>query len=320
MWKSRAIGRAALIAGAIAAGCADAGPFESTRSAVGESCDGPEVHALVAGQTREAGSVTVVAEDGQLVITIATSGDWMIGAYHVYAGTGPVPANRAGNYAPGRFPYKADLSEPVAEVTLRLPLAGLVGESAPDAVCGATLQIAVHTDLRRIQKGIVIETQTGWAFGSEPFSRHWGWSFSYAICCPPPDLGCVRIKGSWRETPQLWPIDEMTLGGVLYTKDALVQILYTVPGAGDDASLRVAHQLIAAELNEADGAYVDPVTENDMMAADDWLSANMDADGLLPFGTDAHDPDFTAGMALADSLFAFNSGERDTPSCDPQWR
>jgi hypothetical protein len=78
------------------------------------------------------------------------------------------------------------------------------------------------------------------------------------------DPGCTQGQGYWKEhTPLVedqtsplyleWPVTTLTLGTVSYNVTELVAILDTPP-AGGNGLISLAHQLIAAKLNIANGA------------------------------------------------------------------
>lgn len=270
----------------------------------------PDVTTIFAGQHTDAGSVSIASDGTDLLVTIAGDHGWLVSELHVYAGTAPVPVNRAGAAAPGQFPYTMELGEPTASITVHIPLEELGAE------CGDTLDVAVHTVMVLVDEGEVVDTQTGWGFGPNEFRRAWGWWYTHAICCEPPEPTCVRSKGPWREIAGLWPIHELEIAGVTYDAYALVDLLYTGP---EDESIDLAHQYIAARLNEAAGAFVDAQTADDLVAAAALLAANADADGLLPFGIFGGDAAFWDFSDLRDALWAYNMGLRDTPLCDPEW-
>ena len=75
---------------------------------------------------------------------------------------------------------------------------------------------------------------------------------------------CVFTQGYWRNHTALWPVDSLDLGQATnprhaYGKSELIALLDT-PVRGD-ASLILAHQLIAAKLNVANGANPAPVAD-----------------------------------------------------------
>jgi hypothetical protein len=75
---------------------------------------------------------------------------------------------------------------------------------------------------------------------------------------------CPLSQGYWKNHPDAWPVDTLTIGGILYTKVELLAILKTPPKKGN-SNLILAHQLIAALLNLAHGS--DPTPEGDVGTA-----------------------------------------------------
>jgi hypothetical protein len=70
--------------------------------------------------------------------------------------------------------------------------------------------------------------------------------------CPP------LAQGFWKNQPNAWKVSSLTLGTTSYTEARLLTILHT-PAEGD-ASLILAHQLIAALLSIANGTDPTPVS------------------------------------------------------------
>jgi hypothetical protein len=80
--------------------------------------------------------------------------------------------------------------------------------------------------------------------------------------CQPPTQGCTYTQGYWKthgpvgcnpsSGSNTWPVTSLTLGSVSYSDAQLCSILNT-PAAGNGI-LTLAHQLIAAKLNIANGA------------------------------------------------------------------
>ncbi|GEM_PF-1797470 len=88
------------------------------------------------------------------------------------------------------------------------------------------------------------------------------------VNCPTPPQGanCVRSQGYWKNHPNNWPVQSLTLGTVTYTKAQLLSILRrSVSGNG---LISLAHQLIAAKLNAAAGAPVPPSVGSAIAASD----------------------------------------------------
>lgn len=87
---------------------------------------------------------------------------------------------------------------------------------------------------------------------------------------------CPRTVGFWRNHPRDWPLEQLTLGGERYSKQEAA-VLLDVPTEGD-ASVILAHQLIAAKLNVAAGELPAPL---DVIALGDALLGGFS--GKLPY-------------------------------------
>ena len=116
---------------------------------------------------------------------------------------------------------------------------------------------------------------------------------------------CTYTLGYWKNHPDAWPVQEITIGNETYTKEEAIAILET-PTDGD-ATYILAHQLIPAKLNVLNGA--DPsAVETTIADADEWLIEH-------PLGGDPADPDRAQGIALAETLDAYNNGEIGPGHC-----
>jgi hypothetical protein len=81
---------------------------------------------------------------------------------------------------------------------------------------------------------------------------------------------CTFTVGYWKTHPGAWPVLGLTLGSVFYTQAELLQILnapVATPGPGANGLVSLAHQLIAAKLNIAQGA--DPTAASAAITAAD---------------------------------------------------
>jgi hypothetical protein len=121
---------------------------------------------------------------------------------------------------------------------------------------------------------------------------------------------CPRSQGFWKNHPEAWPVTSLTLGSQTYTQAELLALFDTPPRG--DASLILAHQLIAAKLNIANGS--DPTPVNDTIIDADHLLSGFT--GKLPYGVR---PSSSIGQAMvhdANVLDSYNNGEL-TPNCTP---
>jgi hypothetical protein len=133
---------------------------------------------------------------------------------------------------------------------------------------------------------------------------------------------CPLTQGFWKNHPNAWDgVTSLKIGGQTYSKTDLLTILATPPRGGD-ASLILAHQLIAAELNVDTGSVdfnPDPMIASTIAVADAFLSAAcaISASSLPTCPVAASS---TLGQQMtnaAATLDAFNSGTL-TPICTPR--
>ena len=93
--------------------------------------------------------------------------------------------------------------------------------------------------------------------------------------------GCTRTLGYWKNHPDDWPVSDLLVGGVNYTKTQLINILRTAPRG--DATYILIHQLIAAKLNILSGASSSAIATT-ITSADNFLIAH-------PLGSRPANPD-----------------------------
>ncbi len=123
------------------------------------------------------------------------------------------------------------------------------------------------------------------------------------------EVVCPKSQGYWKNHPSEWPASAlpMMLGtSNTYTKQQLRKILNTAVGTGTkaDASLILAHQLIAAKLNIAAGAIAPASVSSAIAAADAAIGGS-----LIPMKIR---PNTTLGKtmtSLAKTLESFNTGQ-----------
>lgn len=119
--------------------------------------------------------------------------------------------------------------------------------------------------------------------------------------------GCTYTQGFWKNHPDAWPVNNLTLGTVNYTQAELLQI-FRQPVRGNGL-VALAHQLIAAKLNVANGA--DPTDAQDAIDDADALIGGLVVppigDGYLR-PRDASD--------LVETLDDYNNGRIGPGHCD----
>lgn len=122
---------------------------------------------------------------------------------------------------------------------------------------------------------------------------------------PPPG---VHKSKWWKDHPGEWPVDEITVGGVTYTKADAIQIMKKRPDK-KDMTYKMFVELVAAKLNVLIGNDDAPVAAT-IAAGDAWLTAN-------PLGSKVGDKDprwKNEGKALCDLLKKYNEGKLGVPS------
>jgi len=142
------------------------------------------------------------------------------------------------------------------------------------------------------------------------------------VCEPDGGCDCTYTQGYWKNHPEAWPVDSLTIGGTTYDKDQLLAILNTPPKS--DARIILLHQLIAAMLNVANEA--DPTEAEDAIAeANDWLASHPEATPTAAPAkgkktkaakTQISDEDRQVAITLADVLDAYNNGDIGPGHCD----
>jgi hypothetical protein len=125
--------------------------------------------------------------------------------------------------------------------------------------------------------------------------------------------GCTFTQGYWKNHPSAWPVTSLTIGGVVYSEQQLLTLFGTAPKG--DASLILAHQLIAALLNVASGAVASPAVQQAINDAQAWMAANKGSNAALPYGVAAGSAAGNEATALTSTLDSFNSGMAGTPHC-----
>jgi RHS repeat-associated protein len=132
----------------------------------------------------------------------------------------------------------------------------------------------------------------------------------------PATAQCPLAPGYWKNHPEAWPRQVLTLGASTspahtYTQGELLALLHA-PVRGD-ASLSLAHQLIAAKLNVASGAGAAPVAL--AVGYADWLLGRFP--GKLPYRVTPHSKTGLAMLVTAEVLELYNTG-RLPHSCGGQ--
>lgn len=111
---------------------------------------------------------------------------------------------------------------------------------------------------------------------------------------------CTYTQGYWENHPEAWPVDSLMLGNVLYNQTQLLAIFDE--SVGGNGLISLAHQLIAAKLNLANGAWPPAGVQTALVNAD-ILIGNLI---VPPLGAGFLLPSATSG--LTDDLDHYNQG------------
>jgi hypothetical protein len=296
---------AACAAGPSEKGGAEEGPYASATLALEASS--PVVYPLAMGATNlQVGTVTVWNDETNLYVKFDTFAGYELADAHLCASTAPFAWT-----SPGQCPYNAgSLPAGTTSWLFTVPL-----ESLGIVECGTVIYLQSHASINAAGT----TTGVGSAYGGTFKGHH---AFDIACDVPPEgDPGCTLTQGYWKTHPSAWPVNGLTIGDTWYTKSKLIQLLKTPPKGGD-ASLILAHQLIAALLNAQSGAFVPSEVQEAIDGAQAWMSANEDADGLLPYGTRPtadgvpNSAAWDAAINYAAVLDLYNNGNAGTSHCE----
>lgn len=122
---------------------------------------------------------------------------------------------------------------------------------------------------------------------------------SIVVSSAPLAANCTYTIGYWKTHFAAWPVASLTLGSVAYTSAELLAILNQP--AGGNKLLILAHQLIAAKLNLANGA--DPSAAAATIAAADALIGSLVPP---PIGADTLPP--SPAVTYGNLLDDYNNG------------
>jgi uncharacterized repeat protein (TIGR01451 family) len=119
---------------------------------------------------------------------------------------------------------------------------------------------------------------------------------------------CTFSEGYWKNHHP-WPVAGLALGTTSYTEAQLTSVLSTP--VGSNGLVALAHQLIAAKLNFANGAS-SPALSAAIASADAMIGSRV----VPPIGSGSLPTSTTS--ALVSQLDAFNSGHADVSCVGPQ--
>lgn len=140
-------------------------------------CGTPQAVTLFAGQTIEAGTVTVSNDENNLYVAFTTANEWLLSQTHLHVADSlaGIPQTKSGNPKVGNFAYQSTHDPYVTTYTYTIP------KSALSLDANNTVVIAAHAVVVRIDgSGNVIANETGWGNGESFVSKgSWAMYFQY---------------------------------------------------------------------------------------------------------------------------------------------
>ncbi len=124
---------------------------------------------------------------------------------------------------------------------------------------------------------------------------------------PRADVG-TGTPGYWMNHPEAWPVDTITIGGVVYTKDMAIAIMKDP--VKRDKTFTLFPALVAAKLNVMMGTNASCISGT-IAAADTWMAANP-----VGSGVSGSSNAWKTGEPLYLTLDLYNNGRLCAPSRD----
>jgi len=148
---------------------------DDNNNGVGDVCDfcTPDVMDLIAGQTIDAGDVTIINDGTTLFVTIETQDGWSLTESHLDFGDliDGFPTNKKGNPKVGHFDFQESHALGTTEFTYEFLLADL----GIDPLAEETVPIAIHTVVVKVEAGEIVAEETAWKQG-ERFVEKGNWA------------------------------------------------------------------------------------------------------------------------------------------------
>lgn len=171
-------------------------------------CGTSTVTTLYAGQTIDAGTVTVSNDGTNLYVQYSTKNGWLMTETHLAIATSlaGIPQTKNGNPKVGNFAYQRSYNPAVGTDTYVFSLDQLAVSLHLDRfTCGSSqLYIAAHAVVVQLGSGGEASSrETGWGSGPGFPGANWSTYFTHTIqCCPPPNViqpGDFRTQtqGGW---------------------------------------------------------------------------------------------------------------------------
>lgn len=134
-------------------------------------------------------------------------------------------------------------------------------------------------------------------------------SWTVYVDCEPHEQPGTGTPGFWKNHPEAWPVDEITIGCETYSKDDAIAFMdQSVAG---DKTITMFKALVAAKLNVLIGNDGSCIADT-IASADAWMCTN----GPVGSGVGASSYAWASGESLYWTLDAYNNGELCAPARD----
>lgn len=141
--------------------------------------------ALLAGQSINAGTVTVTVDGAALKVRYQTSAGWELSETDMWVGTSlsDLPETKQGNPSPGQFPYKASSLSGATAYEFSVPLQSpAINFDCPTS--NAVYYLAAHASLKKRNVDGSYQQETGWSDGSRITTRgNWATFSTFTLTC-----------------------------------------------------------------------------------------------------------------------------------------
>jgi len=149
---------------------------------IGDVCDfcTPDVMDLIAGQTIDAGDVTIINDGTTLFVTIETQDGWSLTESHLDFGDliDGFPTNKKGNPKVGHFDFQESHALGTTEFTYEFLLADL----GIDPLAEETIPIAVHAVVVQVEADEIVAEESAWKQGERFVDKgNWAMFSEYTI-------------------------------------------------------------------------------------------------------------------------------------------
>lgn len=178
---------------------------------------GVHVVDLIAGQSIDAGDVSVEVVSDTLVVSFETMDGWELTEAHLWVGSdlANMPQTKKGNPRIGNFPYSSGGISGATYHEFLIPLSQLGGADYESTLCDQTFFIAAHAAVRLPDGSGGFQTETGWGSGKPLVERgSWAMYFGFDFNCgdvEPPKNGNCETAFSFGDK-KLWDIIDNSTG------------------------------------------------------------------------------------------------------------